>query len=165
MSQKLAKSPTEISLTLPLSRGAPKYSEHTDHSSSLPCSKDSPAERDPQNTPKSFLKASLTDKGPTKKLANLLDINIEKALYQKTVPDTEKSPRESLQVKNKKVLVNNYTKKVPSGAQTETDLHRNKELAKMALSKMMVKDIAKKRTSFLNFLTSRTPKNPLHHLP
>lgn len=148
MNQKLTKSPTEISLTLPLSKGVSKFPDYSDYSASQPCSKESPAEKDPQNTPKSFLKPTLSEKPPIKKLANILGTTPDPYKLEKTVVDHRKSPRDSLLVKNKKILQNNFTKVSGLSNTSELDLARSKELAKMAISKMMVRDITKKRKKF-----------------
>jgi hypothetical protein len=147
MSQKLTKSPTEISLTLPLSKGVSKFPEYGEHPVSMPVSKES-CERDPQNTPKNFIKGALTDKLPSKRLANLLDTNADLNKRERTDPDSNKSPRDSLGSKNKKVLRNNYTKRPPAVNTTEVDFLKSKDIAKMALSKLIARDVAKKRKSF-----------------
>lgn len=144
MSQKLTKSPTEISLTLPLSKGVSKFPEYGEHPVSMPVSKES-CERDPQNTPKNFIKGALTDKLPSKRLANLLDTNSDLNKREPTATDSEKSPRESLGSKSKKVLRNNYTKRPPASNNAEVDFLKSKDIAKMALSKLIARDVAKKR--------------------
>ncbi len=144
MNQKLIKSPTEANLSIPIRKNLKHFQDHNEYAS-VPLSKESPSDRVPVNTPKRYTAKTGGDKLLSKKLANLLDPNPTK--HNKTADPTEhlKSPAKSPANKVKKLLKSNLTKIFGTNTTQDIDPVRSKELAKLALSKIMAKEMLKKK--------------------